>query len=348
MAAIAFERLAKRFGAALVAADLSLEIADGEFFVFLGPSGCGKSTLLHLLAGIEAPDAGTIRIGGADVSGVPPQKRDVAMVFQSYALYPHLDVFGNLAFPLRNRGLRGAPLRAEVERMAATLGLAALLDKKPGALSGGQRQRVALGRALIRRPVAFLMDEPLSNLDAALRLEIREEIKRVHQAHRITTVYVTHDQEEAMALADRIAVLREGRIVQCDAPAALYARPADAFVARFVGTPPMNLVPAALLAGHAPLAARLQGRDPAATTVGLRPHELEARSAGSGGALEARVALLEPAGGVTWVLAELGGERVKARLAGMARLAPGAMVQLTFAPQAAYLFDAATGRRLET
>ena len=215
MAAIAFERVSKRFGQTTVAAGLSLEIADGEFFVFLGPSGCGKSTLLHLVAGIEPPDAGTIRIGGADMRGVAPQRRDVAMVFQSYALYPHLDVFGNLAFPLRNRGLAGAALRPEVERVAAALGLSGLLAKKPAQLSGGQRQRVALGRALIRRPVVFLMDEPLSNLDAALRLEIREEIKRVHQAHGITTVYVTHDQEEAMALADRIAVLREGRIAQC-------------------------------------------------------------------------------------------------------------------------------------
>jgi multiple sugar transport system ATP-binding protein len=347
MAAIAFERVSKRFGPTVVADALSLEIADGEFFVFLGPSGSGKSTLLHLVAGIEPPDAGRVLIGGTDMDGVPPQRRDVAMVFQSYALYPHLDVSGNLAFPLRNRGVRGAALAAEVERVAATLGLGALLGKKPGQLSGGQRQRVALGRALIRRPVAFLMDEPLSNLDAALRLEIREEIKRVHQQHRATTVYVTHDQEEAMALADRIAVLRDGRLAQCDAPHAVFTRPADTFVARFVGTPPMNLVPAPLVAREAASDARLAGRDPAQVIVGLRPHDLEARPAEAGAAPEARVALLEPAGTFTWVIADLQGVRLKARLAAGAQLAPGAAARLAFAPQAMHLFDAASGRRLE-
>jgi len=333
MAAIAFERIAKRFGATVVAADLSLEIADSEFFVFLGPSGSGKSTLLHMIAGIEPPDAGTVRIGGADMHGVPPQQRDVAMVFQSYALYPHLDVRGNLAFPLRNRGVGKTALDAEVARVAAALGLASLLTKKPAQLSGGQRQRVALGRALIRRPVAFLMDEPLSNLDAVLRLEMREELKRVHQAHGITTVYVTHDQEEAMALADRIAVLRNGALAQCDAPQALYARPANTFVARFIGSPPMNLLPGSLV-----------GRD-AGLMVGLRPQDVEARD-GAGG-LQAKVALLEPAGAVTWVIADLGGVRVKARLAAGAQLAPGDSAQLAFASEAVHLFDTAIGRRRE-
>jgi multiple sugar transport system ATP-binding protein len=345
MAAVAFEGIAKRFGPTVVADDLSLQVADGEFFVLLGPSGCGKSTLLHLLAGIEPPDRGVVRIGGVDVSAVPPQKRDVAMVFQSYALYPHLDVFENLAFPLRNRGLSGQALRAEVERMAGTLGLGAFLGKKPRALSGGQRQRVALGRALIRRPAAFLMDEPLSNLDAGLRLEIREEIKRVHQAHRITTLYVTHDQEEAMALADRIAVLREGRIAQCDTPETLHARPADTFVARFVGSPPMNLFPAALLARDAGVAARLGGRDPASVTIGLRPHDLEARATGDG--LDARVVLLEPAGAFTWVVAEAQGERLKARLAPGGRLEHGSKAKLAFSAESAHLFDTASGRRHE-
>jgi len=347
MAAIALERLSKRFGRTTVAAELSLEIPDGEFLVFLGPSGCGKSTLLNLLAGIEPPDGGTIRIGGADMGGVPPQRRDVAMVFQSYALYPHLDVFENLAFPLRNRGLGGSALQEEVSRMAAALGLGELLRVKPRSLSGGQRQRVALGRALIRRPAAFLMDEPLSNLDASLRLEIREEIKRIHQTHRITTVFVTHDQEEAMALADRIAVLREGRIAQCDAPAALYARPADCFVARFVGTPPMNLVPAAALSRDEGLAARLRGRDLAALAAGLRPHDLEAHGTRGAAAIEARVVLLEPSGAFTWVVADIGGRRIKARLADSARLSPGDTAWLAFAPEAVHFFDTASGRRVE-
>jgi ABC-type sugar transport system ATPase subunit len=344
MASITFERVGKRFGPAVVAAALSLDVADGEFFVFLGPSGCGKSTLLHLVAGIEAPDAGTIRIGGADMRGVPPQRRDVAMVFQSYALYPHLDVYGNLAFPLRSRGWRAAAIRAEVARTAETLGLVPLLARRPAELSGGQRQRVALGRALIRRPVAFLMDEPLSNLDAVLRLEIREEIKRVHQSHRITTVYVTHDQEEAMALADRVAVLRDGRIAQCAAPKEIYTCPADTFVARFVGTPPMNLVPGPLLAGLPAVASLLGGRDPATVTVGVRPQDVEAVIAGTG--VPARVGIVEPAGGFAWVVAELAGSRVKARLAAGSPPSPASEIRLALAPASVHLFDAATGRRI--
>ncbi|HSD43169.1 MAG TPA: ABC transporter ATP-binding protein [Burkholderiales bacterium] len=347
MAAIAFDRVSKRFGATVVADELTLEVVDGEFFVFLGPSGSGKSTLLHMIAGVEPPSAGRIRIGGADVTDVPPQKRDVAMVFQSYALYPHLDVAENLAFPLRNRGVSRGAARAEAERVAAVLGLAGLLDKKPRQLSGGQRQRVALGRALVRRPAAFLMDEPLSNLDAALRIEIREEIKRVHQAHRVTTVYVTHDQEEALALADRVAVLRDGRVQQCAAPAAIYGRPADAFVARFVGTPPMNLVSAAALAQNPALRARLAGRDPAGVTVGLRPHALEAHPVPRPDAIALEVALVEPAGADTWVVAGTGEARLKGRLASGASLAPGAMAHFAFAVDAVHLFDAASGRRLD-
>ncbi|HSD53610.1 MAG TPA: ABC transporter ATP-binding protein [Burkholderiales bacterium] len=347
MGAIAFERVSKRFGAAVVADDLSLEIDDSEFFVFLGPSGCGKSTLLHMIAGVEPPADGRIRIAGADVTGLPPQKRDVAMVFQSYALYPHLDVAENLAFPLRNRGVSRRAARAEAERIAAPLGLAPLLDRKPRQLSGGQRQRVALGRALIRRPAAFLMDEPLSNLDAALRIEIREEIKRVHQAYRITTVYVTHDQEEALVLADRVAVLRDGRMQQCDAPAIVYARPADVFVARFVGTPPMNLVPAAVLTAHPAVRARLAGRDPAGVTIGLRPHSIEAHAIARPDSLAVDVALVEPAGAETWVVAGVGETRMKARLAPGAALAPGVMAHFAFAADSVHLFDARSGRRLD-
>jgi ABC-type sugar transport system ATPase subunit len=347
MAAIDFDRVTKRFGATVVAEDLSLAIADGEFFVFLGPSGCGKSTLLHMVAGVEPPGSGRIRIGGGDVTGLPPQKRDVAMVFQSYALYPHLDVAGNLAFPLRSRGVSRRAAHAEAARVAETLGLTALLGKKPGQLSGGQRQRVALGRALIRRPAAFLMDEPLSNLDAALRIEIREEIKRVHQAHRVTTVYVTHDQEEALALADRVAVLRDGCVRQCDAPGIVYSRPADVFVARFVGTPPMNLLPAAALADHPVVRARLAGRDPARVTIGLRPHALEAHASARPDPLALEVALVEPAGAETWVVGSAGATRMKGRLAAGAALAPGAMAHFEFAAGAVQLFDAASGRRLD-
>jgi ABC-type sugar transport system ATPase subunit len=347
MASVAFDRVSKRFGAALVADDLTLEIADGEFFIFLGPSGCGKSTLLHMIAGVEAPSSGCVRFGATDVSALPPQRRDVAMVFQSYALYPHLDVTDNLAFPLRNRGVSRRDARKEAERVATALGLADLLDKKPRQLSGGQRQRVALGRALIRHPAVFLMDEPLSNLDAALRIEIREEIKRVHQTHRITTVYVTHDQEEALALADRVAVLRDGRIQQCDTPAQVYARPVNIFVAGFVGTPPMNLVPGTALAQHPAVRARLGHLDASRVVVGLRPHALEAHAAARPDALALEVSLIEPAGAETWIVAGANGMRLKARLAPGAVLAPKATANIVFSADAVHLFDAERGHRLD-
>jgi len=347
MASVAFDRVGKRFGAALVADDLTLEIADGEFFIFLGPSGCGKSTLLHMIAGVEAPSSGCVRFDATDVTALPPQRRDVAMVFQSYALYPHLDVTDNLAFPLRNRGVSRRAARQEAERVATSLGLAGLLDKKPRQLSGGQRQRVALGRALIRHPAVFLMDEPLSNLDAALRIEIREEIKRVHQTHRITTVYVTHDQEEALALADRVAVLRDGRIQQCDTPGQVYARPANIFVAGFVGTPPMNLLPGAALAQHPAVRARLGRFDASRVVVGLRPHALEAHAAARPDALTLEVSLIEPAGAETWVVASTNEMRLKARLAPGAMLEPKASANIVFSAEAVHLFDAERGHRLD-
>ncbi|MBI2290172.1 MAG: ABC transporter ATP-binding protein [Betaproteobacteria bacterium] len=240
MARIRFEGLEKRYGSQPVLAPLDLVIEDGEFFTFVGPSGCGKSTLLHLIAGIEAPQAGAIYFDHDRVDQLAPGARDVAMVFQSYALYPHLTVRENIAFPLRVRRLARAEIGREVGRVADALGLAALLDRKPRELSGGQRQRVALGRALVRRPRVFLMDEPLSNLDARLRLEMREELKRLHEAYRVTTIYVTHDQEEAMALSQRIAVLSAGRVQQCATPQQVYADPANLFVAQFVGSPPIN------------------------------------------------------------------------------------------------------------
>ncbi len=346
MAAIALEGVGKRFGATVVADALSLDIADGEFFVFLGPSGGGKSTLLHMIAGVEPPSSGRIRIGGVDVTDLPAQRRDVAMVFQAYALYPHLDVAGNIAFPLRNRGVARAQAHEEVLRVAELLGLTDLLRRRPRELSGGQRQRVALGRALVRQPAVFLMDEPLSNLDAALRLDIREEVKRLHQRHRITTVYVTHDQEEALALADRVAVLRDGRIQQCGAPGALYARPADTFVARFVGTPPMNLLPASALAWHPAARERLAGRDAASVTVGVRPHAIVARPVAEAGAgLE--VTLVEPAGPQTWVVAGQGATRLKGQLAPGQTVARGACVACEFAAQDLHLFDTASGRRID-
>ncbi len=348
MARIALDAVSKRFDRTVVADSLSLTIADGEFFTFLGPSGCGKSTLLHMIAGIETPDAGRIRLGAIDATDLPPQKRDVAMVFQSYALYPHLSVAENLAFPLRNRRVAPDVIAAEVRRVAEVLGLGALLAQPPRQLSGGQRQRVALGRALIRRPAAFLMDEPLSNLDAALRLELRAEIKRVHATHGITTVYVTHDQEEAMVLSDRVAVLRAGRVQQCDVPAAIYLRPANVHVAQFVGSPPMNLLPASSLAQHPGAAHCLAGRGPDGFVLGLRPEQVDFHADAGADRQRAEIVLIEPTGPQTWVTGRIGEHRLRGRLATGENLAAGAAGYFTFARTALHLFDGPTGTRVES
>jgi multiple sugar transport system ATP-binding protein len=243
MAAIQLEHLTKEFAGGVVAVDdVNLKIADGEFMVLVGPSGCGKSTLLRMIAGLEEITDGTITIGGRDVTDLPPPERDLAMVFQNYALYPHMSVRENLAFGLSVRRTPKAEIRRRVDEVATLLGLERLLDRKPAHLSGGQRQRVAMGRAIIREPVAFLMDEPLSNLDAKLRVGMRASLAQLHARLAITSIYVTHDQTEAMTLGQRVAVMRDGRIVQVDVPQRLYQSPSDLFVAAFIGSPSMNLV----------------------------------------------------------------------------------------------------------
>ena len=250
MGGIALERVTKIFPGGVTAVDdVELEIEDGEFMVLVGPSGCGKSTLLRMIAGLEGVSAGTIRIGEREVTELAPRSRDVAMVFQNYALYPHMRVWDNLAFALRLRRTPKPAMKEKVGSVAGVLGLSELVERKPGALSGGQRQRVAIGRAMVREPQAYLMDEPLSNLDAKLRVGMRAELARLHERLGTTTVYVTHDQIEAMTLGDRVAVLRDGRIQQCDTPERLFDAPANLFVAAFMGTPPMNLVEAALRGG---------------------------------------------------------------------------------------------------
>jgi multiple sugar transport system ATP-binding protein len=250
MATIALERISKVYGNGFLAVDdVSLEIADGEFIVLVGPSGCGKSTLLRMIAGLEDVTAGTTLIDGADVTDLAPRHRDIAMVFQSYALYPHMTVQQNLGYGLKVRKAPKAEARTRIEEVAELLGLTELLDRKPAQLSGGQRQRVAMGRAIVREPRAFLMDEPLSNLDAKLRVGMRASLAELHARLGVTTVYVTHDQTEAMTLGQRVAVMREGRLVQVDAPQQLYARPRDVFVAAFIGSPSMNLVEASLRDG---------------------------------------------------------------------------------------------------
>ncbi|MFN3284952.1 MAG: ABC transporter ATP-binding protein [bacterium] len=240
MAEIRLESLHKRFGRVVAVRDVSLEIREGEFVVLLGPSGCGKTTVLRMVAGLETPDRGRVWIGGRDVTRLPPGRRDLGMVFQSYALFPHMRVFDNVAFGLRMRGVGAAEQRRRVQEVAELLQIADLLDRYPAQLSGGQRQRVAVARALVVRPQVLLMDEPLSNLDALLRLHMRAELKRLHREVGSTTVYVTHDQVEAMSLGDRVAVLREGQVVQFDTPTQIYDHPADRFVGSFLGNPPMN------------------------------------------------------------------------------------------------------------
>jgi multiple sugar transport system ATP-binding protein len=284
MAAITVDGVSRVFpGGHVAVRDVSLEIADGELVVLVGPSGSGKSTLLRLIAGLETPTSGRIVIGGRDVTVVPPQDRDLAMVFQSYALYPHKTVRENLGFGLRVRGVAAADIAARVRRVAASLQVEDLLDRRPAQLSGGQRQRVALGRAIVREPQAFLFDEPLSNLDPALRLETRTQIALLHRRLGATMVYVTHDQEEAMKLGERVVLLRDGRVEQAGAPMDIYRRPATLFAARFLGSPPMNIMDAALLEAGTP------------GLIGIRPQDLVLTPPGAGD-LGAIVDLVEPAG----------------------------------------------------
>jgi multiple sugar transport system ATP-binding protein len=313
---------------------VTLDIADGEFVSLVGPSGCGKSTTLNLIAGLEELSGGTLRIDGAVVNGMSPRERDIAMVFQSYALYPHMDVAKNLAFPLEVAGLGRADIDARVREVAAVLGLEALLARRPKELSGGQRQRVALGRALVRRPKVFLFDEPLSNLDAALRAQMRGEIKKLHEQLKATFIYVTHDQAEAMTLSDRVVVMHQGEVQQVAPPRELYDAPANLFVAGFFGSPRINLVKPGTL-----------GRPDADVVLGLRPEHLEVgQGAAPAGALEGRVYLVEPMGAESWVTVEVSGERMVARAAGDFRAPTGSPVWLRYDAARLRRFDAGSGR----
>jgi multiple sugar transport system ATP-binding protein len=352
VAAIALEGLWKRYprGAAAVRG-VDLAVPDGAFMALVGPSGSGKSTTLHLIAGLDEPSEGTIRFDGEVVNARAPRERDVAVVFQSYALYPHKTVFENLAFPLRIAREARAEIERRVRAAAARLGLERLLERRPRELSGGQRQRVALGRALVRRPRAFLLDEPLSNLDPALRAEMRAEIKRLHGELGTTFVYVTHDQAEAMTLADRIAVFADGRVVEVAAPRDLYERPETVFVARFFGSPAVSLLRArgegralALAAGRVELAREAPA---GALLLGVRPEDARVVAPGEG--LRGRIYVVEPLGAETFVTVELeGGDRVACReepgFAGRAGEAAGVRVH----PQRLHLFDPASGRRISS
>jgi sn-glycerol 3-phosphate transport system ATP-binding protein len=355
MAGVRFERVSKTYPNGQRALDgVDLEAADGELLVLVGPSGCGKSTALRVLAGLEAPTSGRVWIGGRDVSELPPGERDVAMVFQSYALYPHKSVRENLAFGLRMRGVPRRERAQRIEGVARRLGLSELLERRPAQLSGGERQRVALGRALVREPLAFLLDEPLSNLDARLRVEMRRVVARLHGELRATMLYVTHDQEEAMTLGDRIAVLRAGRVEQVAPARELWQRPQTPFVAEFIGSPAINWFDARVEAGAlccAALGLRRPLRAPAPDgplRLGLRPQELSL--AAPEAAPAARVELVESLGAARIVHALLEGPeplRVALLDAGEAPLARGERIGVSLAGARLHAFDAESGRRRE-
>ena len=346
MARVRLVELEKGYGSQPVLSPLELEIEDGEFFTFVGPSGCGKSTLLHLIAGIEAADAGAIYFDGDRVDGLAPGARDVAMVFQSYALYPHLTVRENIAFPLRVRGRARAEIEREVGGVAESLGLAALLDRRPRELSGGQRQRVALGRALVRRPRGFLMDEPLSNLDARLRLEMREELKRLHESYRVTTIYVTHDQEEAMALSQRIAVLAAGQVQQCGTPQQVYADPANLFVAQFIGSPPLNLLEGEALREIEGTGAVFTRHGGQPLLLGVRPADVLVHAERRPHCLAAEVTLTEPTGSDLWVVGRRHGQRIKGCAAPGVCFDRGVTAYFSVPPERVFFFAADGGSRL--
>ena len=334
MSGIRYQNVSKNFGDVEVIKSLDLEIADGEFVVYVGPSGCGKTTLLRMMAGLETVSAGRIFIGENDVTDVPPKDRNISMVFQNYALYPHMSVAQNIGFGLRLKGVPRAERDVAVRETAELLGLGGLLDRKPRALSGGQRQRVAMGRAIIRHPEVFLMDEPLSNLDAQLRNHMRTEIKALQSRLGVTTIYVTHDQVEAMTMADRIVVLNGGEIQQVGTPDELYSNPANKFVAGFIGAPVMNFLPADRFGTILP------PKD--AAEIGIRPDDLKLCQKEGPLPVQwlARVELVEPLGGEALVHVAFGGQKACLKHRGGARPVPGEEIEIGFDAVDAHLFEA--------
>jgi sn-glycerol 3-phosphate transport system ATP-binding protein len=331
MAAVSFQDVRKKYGDLEVIHGVTTAVADGEFVVIVGPSGCGKSTLLRMVAGLEPITSGEIRIGPRVVNNLEPKERDIAMVFQNYALYPHMSVYDNMSYGLRIKGFQKSEIEQRVQKAAAILELGAFLKRKPRELSGGQRQRVAMGRAIVREPAVFLFDEPLSNLDAKLRVQMRAELQALHRRLGTTSLYVTHDQVEAMTLAHRMIVMNAGRAEQIGAPLEVYARPATTFVAGFIGSPPMNLVP--------------QERDGRKVLFGIRPEHLEPcpeREA----MLVVDIDLIEPLGADTLVYGHLaGGTRIAARLHSSMDARAGKL-PLRYRPEQVHYFDAQTGARI--
>ncbi|MEB0058748.1 sn-glycerol-3-phosphate ABC transporter ATP-binding protein UgpC [Variovorax sp. LG9.2] len=358
MASIRLKGLVKRYADVTVLPSINLEIHDQEFVVFVGPSGCGKSTLLRVIAGLEPIDAGELYIGDTLVNDVAPAQRDIAMVFQDYALYPHMTVYDNMAFGLEMRNTPKDEIDRRVQRAAGLLKIEPFLQRKPKTLSGGQRQRVAMGRAMVRNPKVFLFDEPLSNLDAKLRGEVRTEIKALSQQLKTTMVFVTHDQVEAMTMADRIVVLRAGVVQQFGTPAEVYRNPANQFVASFIGSPTMNffevkfegdslrLDDGAMLALPAGRLTALNGASSGKAVLGLRPEHLRVLPAGEQHGIRATVSVVEPLGSDTLVYFNRGGVRLVARVAPDLPVAPGDTLHFGFDTDKAHLFDATNGEVL--
>ena len=352
---ISLQHVTKSFGNSVVVDGVSLKIADGEFVVLLGPSGCGKTTTLRMIAGLEQATSGDILIDSRRVNDLPPQKRDVAMVFQSYALYPHMTVAENISYPLRVRKLPAAEIAAQVKQTAAMLEIEPLLARRPRELSGGERQRVALARAIVRHPKAFLMDEPLSNLDARLRLQMRGELKRLQHELATTTVYVTHDQAEAMTLGHRVAVMNKGKLQQFDTPLEIYNRPANRFVAEFVGSPSMNLVDGEIDGASRTFQAhdgalRFVNISQLATdepvTFGIRPEDIQISATREDGWWRGDVYVTELMGSETFVIVEIGKQKIIARAASDFRAETGSGVWIDFDFRKAHWFNRQTGTRL--
>ena len=352
MASVTIGQVQKYFGQTHIIKGVSVDIADGEFCVLVGPSGCGKSTLLRMIAGLEEISGGEVKIGAKVVNDMPPKERDIAMVFQNYALYPHMTVRANMAFSLMLAKKDKATIEAGVGKAADILGLRPLLDRYPRQLSGGQRQRVAMGRAIVRDPQVFLFDEPLSNLDAKLRVAMRTEIKELHQRLKTTSIYVTHDQIEAMTMADKIVVMRDGIVEQTGTPLELYDNPANQFVAGFIGSPSMNFLPG-IVKGHQveltggallPMPANAKAADGQKVVYGTRPEHIDIAMGNEGVATE--VIVVEPTGADTQVFTKIAGVEVTSVFRERHDFKPGAMIRLKPDASRAHLFDAANGMRL--
>ena len=350
MAQVSIQTVTKAYGATQVMHGISFDVADGEFVALVGPSGCGKSTLLRMIAGLEDITSGTISIGGRVVNEVEPKERDIAMVFQNYALYPHMSVRENMGFSLRLRGVGKAEIDRAVTEAAEILGLTPYLDRQPKALSGGQRQRVAMARAIVRKPAVFLFDEPLSNLDAALRVQMRAEIRALHERLGSTSIFVTHDQVEAMTMADRIVVMRAGRLEQVGPPLELYDRPANVFVAGFIGSPAMNLLPATAEGGRIRLedgtVLPADSAQSGPVTWGIRPEHLTLVAPDTPGALTGTVGLVESTGTAMFVEVRTEGPKLHALFTDRPALHRGDRVGLMPKPGHAHVFRADTGERL--